>query len=61
MSFTGDGFLYHMVRIMAGTLLEAGQGKRTAEDVRLALQKKDRSLAGFTAPAQGLTLWDIQY
>ena len=61
MSFTGDGFLYHMVRIMAGTLLEAGQGRKTAADIREALAKKDRSLAGFTAPAQGLILWEIKY
>ena len=61
MSFTGDGFLYHMVRIMAGTLLEAGQGRKTAADIREALGKKDRSLAGFTAPAKGLILWEIKY
>ena len=61
MSFTGDGFLYHMVRIMAGTLLEAGLGRKTASDIRDALARKDRSLAGFTAPAQGLILWDIRY
>ena len=61
MSFTGDGFLYHMVRIMAGTLLEAGLGRKTPEDIRNAFEKKDRALAGFAAPAQGLSLWDIQY
>ena len=61
MSFTGDGFLYHMVRIMAGTLLEAGQGLKTPSDIRAALERKDRQLAGFTAPAQGLILWDIRY
>ena len=61
MSFTGDGFLYHMVRIMAGTLLEAGLGRKTPADVQLTLEQKDRSLAGFTAPAQGLILWEIKY
>ena len=61
MIFTGDGFLYHMVRIMAGTLLEAGLGRKTPADIQDAFEKKDRTLAGFTAPAQGLILWDIQY
>lgn len=60
-SFTGDGFLYNMVRIMAGTLIEAGRGERSAESVSLALESRDRSLAGFTAPAQGLCLWDVRY
>ena len=59
--YTGDGFLYRMVRILTGTLLEVGTGVKTPEDVRSTLLSKDRSKAGFTAPAQGLTLWDIQY
>ena len=61
LSFTGDGFLYHMVRIMTGTLLEAGLGRKSAADIADVFLKKDRSLAGFTAPAQGLILWEIQY
>jgi len=61
LKFTGDGFLYNMVRIMAGTLIEAGRGERDAESVREALRSKDRERAGFTAPAQGLTLWDVMY
>ena len=59
--FTGDGFLYNMVRILTGTLLELGQGLRTPESVAEALQAKDRSLTGPTAPAQGLCLWEVKY
>ncbi len=59
--FTGDGFLYNMVRILTGTLLEVGTGRRRAEDMPLLLQSRDRSLAGPLAPAQGLTLWEIFY
>ena len=59
--FTGDGFLYNMVRILTGTLLEVGQGLRTPESVVEALQTKDRALAGPTAPAQGLCLWEVKY
>lgn len=58
---TGSGFLYNMVRIIVGTLLEVGAGKRSAESVSSALQSLDRKNAGFTAPAQGLTLWDVYY
>lgn len=59
--FTGDGFLYHMVRIMAGTLIEAGLHERSAESVREALESGNRALAGFTAPPQGLFLADVRY
>ena len=59
--FTGDGFLYNMVRILTGTLLEVGSGQRSAESVREALKSLDREQAGFTAPARGLTLWDVRY
>ena len=59
--FTGDGFLYNMVRILTGTLLEAGSGQRSAERVTDALESRDRARAGFTAPAQGLFLWDVKY
>lgn len=58
----GDGFLYNMVRIIAGTLANAGGlGKLTPADVALALEMKDRSLAGLTAPPQGLCLVDIYF
>jgi tRNA pseudouridine38-40 synthase len=58
---SGNGFLYNMVRIIAGTLLEAGMGRRTAETVREALETGKRELAGPTAPAKGLTLIKIDY
>ncbi|MCI8513917.1 MAG: tRNA pseudouridine(38-40) synthase TruA [Lachnospiraceae bacterium] len=59
--FTGSGFLQNMVRILTGTLLEVGAGLRTPESVAEALAKKDRSLAGFMAPAKGLTLISVEY
>ena len=59
--FTGDGFLYNMVRILTGSLLEVGQGLRSPESLAEALQSKDRALAGPTAPAQGLCLWEVKY
>lgn len=52
----GDGFLYHMVRILAGTLVLIGQGKMLPEQVPKLLESKDRTLAGPTMPPQGLTL-----
>ena len=59
--FTGDGFLYNMVRIMTGTLLEIGEGKRQPEELPAILASRDRALAGPTAPARGLTLWAVKY
>ncbi len=58
---TGDGFLYHMVRIIAGTLLEVGKGKKKVEDIPIIIESKDRTKAGVTAPAKGLTLLEIYY
>ncbi len=58
---TGSGFLYNMVRIIAGTLLRAGQGSMEPEAVKKALEGRDRQLAGPTAPARGLTLVKICY
>ena len=52
----GSGFLYNMVRIIVGTLLEVGQGKRQPESMIEVLEAGDRSAAGPTAPANGLTL-----
>lgn len=52
----GSGFLYNMVRIIAGTLIEVGRGSRGPEDMTAVLQAMDRSAAGPTAPAHGLTL-----
>ena len=59
--FTGDGFLYNMVRIMTGTLLEVGEGKRSPGETASALESLDRLRAGPLAPAQGLTLWEVLY
>lgn len=59
--FTGNGFLYHMVRILTGTLLEIGENKRKPEDILQILQAKNRPAAGFTAPAQGLYLVKVMY
>ncbi|MEG1457960.1 MAG: tRNA pseudouridine(38-40) synthase TruA, partial [Acetivibrio sp.] len=56
---TGSGFLYNMVRILAGTLIEVGRGRRQPEDMKRILEGKDRSLAGPTAPAKGLRLLEI--
>ena len=50
-----------MVRILTGTLLEVGLGKRPTEDIPAILAAKDRSAAGFTAPAQGLVLVEVLY
>lgn len=56
MTFTGDGFLYHMVRILAGTLVQAGQGKLDPDRLKGIIESRDRRLAGPTMPAQGLRL-----
>ena len=58
---TGNGFLYNMVRIIAGTLIEVGNGRRTPESVKEALESRDRNASGPTAPACGLTLIGIKY
>ena len=60
-TITGDGFLYHMVRIIAGTLLEVAKGNKKAEDIISIIDSKDRTKAGMTAPAKGLTLLEIYY
>lgn len=59
--FVGEGFLYNMVRILVGTLLDVGSGKMSPHDMSGILDKKDRSFAGKTAPAQGLYLWKVFY
>jgi len=58
---TGNGFLYNMVRVIAGTLIQVGEGKRPANDIERLLHDKDRLRAGPTAMAHGLTLWDVEY
>lgn len=57
----GNGFLYNMVRIIAGTLLQVGLGQRAPEAMREILEARDRETAGPTAPACGLTLLQIEY
>lgn len=57
----GNGFLYNMVRIIVGTLLEVGQGKRKPEDMKRILEAADRSQAGPTAPAHGLMLMQYEF
>jgi tRNA pseudouridine38-40 synthase len=58
---TGNGFLYNMVRIIAGTLLEIGGGKYPPEHMKEVLEAKNRSAAGPTAIAKGLVLCEIRY
>ena len=57
----GNAFLRQMVRIMVGTLAEAGSGRWTAAQVAEILEKRDRTQAGITAPSQGLELIDVRY
>ena len=59
--FTGNGFLYNMVRILTGTLVEIGEGVRPVESIQEILDAGDRRLAGETAPAQGLILREVRY
>ena len=58
---TGNGFLYNMVRIIAGTLVDVGIGKIKPEDVKTILEAKDRLKAGKTLPPTGLYLVDVKY
>lgn len=58
---TGDGFMHNMVRIIVGTLIEVGQGRRTAESIKVLLEVSDRRQAGFTVPAKGLFLTKVIY
>lgn len=57
----GNGFLYNMVRIIAGTLIEIGSGKRPVEEITRILSAADREQAGKTAEAKGLTMWAVTY
>lgn len=61
MTIAGNGFLYNMVRIIAGTLWEVGTNKRTVENVKEVIALKNRDLAGKTAPAHGLYLEKVFY
>ena len=60
-TFTGNGFLYNMVRILSGTLIEIGLGIRTPEEIPDILNGCNRGLAGHTAPAKGLFLVSVSY
>ena len=60
LEFTGNGFLYNMVRILVGTLVEVGRGERSAESIPELFGGK-RKDAGFLAPAQGLCLMEVFY
>lgn len=59
--FTGNGFLYHMVRILVGTLIEVGLSERSPYEMKEILQRQDRQAAGFTAPPEGLFLEQVRY
>lgn len=59
--YTGDGFLQNMVRILTGTLIEVGSGRRDPESMKDILAAKDREAAGYTAPPQGLRLEKVTY
>jgi tRNA pseudouridine38-40 synthase len=61
MEYSADGFLYNMVRILTGSLIEVGLGEKTKEDLIDALESRIRADAGFTAPPQGLFLWNVEY
>ncbi len=58
---SGDGFLYNMVRIMAGTLVDVGMGRIKAEEIPCIIKSLDRKKAGRTAPPQGLYLVEVYY
>lgn len=60
-TYRGNGFLYNMVRILTGTLMEVGSGKREPHEMKEILLKRDRAAAGKTAPPQGLYLCEVYY
>src|SRR5690606_2469840 len=57
----GTAFLYNMVRIMAGALVDVGRGLRPVSHVQTLLERPDRAAAGHTAPAAGLTLMEVRW
>lgn len=61
LTITGNGFLYNMVRIIAGTLLEVGIGRLSSSDIFSIIEAKDRAKAGRTLPPEGLKLVEIEY
>ena len=58
---TGNGFLYNMVRIISGTLLDVGIGKIKPEEIKEIIEAKERIKAGRTLPAHGLCLMEVNY
>lgn len=61
LTYSGDGFLYHMVRILTGTLIEVGLGQRSVDSMESLLQSGNRELAGMLVPAKGLALMEVRY
>ncbi len=61
LTYRGNGFLYQMVRILTGTLLEVGSGQKSPEEIPGILEARERRYAGATAPVQGLTLMQVLY
>jgi tRNA pseudouridine38-40 synthase len=59
--FIGNGFLYNMVRILVGTLLDVGQGMTDPDSIPAILEGRDRRLSGKTVPGHGLYLWKVHY
>lgn len=59
--FIGDGFLHHMIRILMGTLIEIGTLKRSYDSILQVFETKDRSLAGYLTPPEGLCLEEVYY
>lgn len=60
-TYQGNGFLYHMVRILTGTLIEVGLGKREPVEIKDILEKRDRQAAGYLVPPGGLCLEKVFY
>lgn len=60
-SYTGNGFLQQMIRIMTGTLIEVGNGAKKPSDIKMILDSMDRQNAGYTVPAEGLSLKRVKY
>lgn len=60
-TYKGNGFLYNMVRILTGTLIEVGKGERQPEEMKEILESQKRENAGFTAPPQGLFMEKVEY
>lgn len=61
LEIAGDGFLYNMVRIITGTLVEVGLGKKEPDDLKAIIESRERTMAGHTAPAAGLYLAEVYY